>query len=292
VAEHSPSTGAGWLSAMSPYGMLRHLRHGRGVTTTAAGRRRLRLFCVACCRSVWEHLDESSRHAVEVAERFADGRAPKAELAAAHERAVEAHRSASETLAAMQERREALPEELAVRVFATRAAEWTAGLRLADATEVVAHSTVTIRASPLSQGPGRPPGRVGRQQEESSFQAGLLRCLFRSPFWPAAADGAWITGGGGTVTRLARAIYDERAFGRLPVLADALEEAGCTDPAVLVHCRGGGPHARGCWVVDALLGKASTTCAPPDAGAVSGDDRPADSAPDDGAPRLRLYRPE
>ncbi len=254
MAERPPWPEAMWLSSTQPYGMLRHLRHGRGVTTTAAGRRRLRLFSVACCRSVWEFLDEGSRHAVEVAERFADGQARKAELAAAHERAAEAHRSVAETLSAMQERLEALPEELAVRFFATRAAESTAGPRLADATEIVAQSAVTIRASHLSQGPGRQPGRVGRQQEESSFQAGLLRCLFHSPFSPAAVDGAWIIGSGGTVARLARAIYDERAFGRLPVLADALEEAGCTDGALLAHCRSGGPHARGCWVLDALPG--------------------------------------
>ncbi len=54
---------------------------------------------------------------------------------------------------------------------------------------------------------------------------------------------------------LARSIYDDRAFDRLPVLADALEDAGCTDAAILDHCRGPGPHVRGCWVVDLILGK-------------------------------------
>jgi hypothetical protein len=54
---------------------------------------------------------------------------------------------------------------------------------------------------------------------------------------------------------LAQAIYDERAFEHLPVLADALEEAGCTDAAILGHCRQPGPHARGCWVVDLLVGR-------------------------------------
>jgi hypothetical protein len=54
---------------------------------------------------------------------------------------------------------------------------------------------------------------------------------------------------------LAQGIYDERAFERLPILADALEDAGCTDAAILVHCRGPGPHVRGCWVVDLILGK-------------------------------------
>src|SRR5438270_262087 len=59
---------------------------------------------------------------------------------------------------------------------------------------------------------------------------------------------------GGTVVNLARGTYDGHAFERTPVLADALEDAGCTDPDLLGHLRGPGPHARGCWVVDALLG--------------------------------------
>jgi len=50
-----------------------------------------------------------------------------------------------------------------------------------------------------------------------------------------------------------KAIYDDRAFDRLPILADALEEAGCEDQDILGHCRSGGEHVRGCWVVDGLL---------------------------------------
>jgi hypothetical protein len=57
------------------------------------------------------------------------------------------------------------------------------------------------------------------------------------------------------VLKAAQAIYDERAFDRTPQLADALEQAGCTDADILGHCRGGGEHVRGCWVVDLLLGK-------------------------------------
>ena len=64
------------------------------------------------------------------------------------------------------------------------------------------------------------------------------------PSWRSAA-----------VVGLAEAVYADRGFDRLPVLADALEEAGCDHPDVLAHCRGGGPHARGCWVVDGILGK-------------------------------------
>jgi hypothetical protein len=65
----------------------------------------------------------------------------------------------------------------------------------------------------------------------------------------------WLCWHGGTIPKLAQAIYDERAFDRLPVLADALEEAGCTDADLLGHLRGPGPHVRGCWALDLLLGK-------------------------------------
>ncbi|HVK19346.1 MAG TPA: hypothetical protein VM533_20600 [Fimbriiglobus sp.] len=80
----------------------------------------------------------------------------------------------------------------------------------------------------------------------------LLRCIVGNPFRPVACDPSWRTS---TAVGLADAIYSERSFDRLPILADALEEAGCTHPDVLAHCRGDGPHARGCWVVDLILGK-------------------------------------
>ena len=57
------------------------------------------------------------------------------------------------------------------------------------------------------------------------------------------------------VQGLARAIYDDRAFDRLPILADALLDAGCDDDDILTHCRSARPHVRGCWVVDLVLGK-------------------------------------
>jgi hypothetical protein len=66
---------------------------------------------------------------------------------------------------------------------------------------------------------------------------------------------AWLAWNGGTVVNLAQAIYEECAFDHLPILADALEEAGCADSSVLDHCRLPGLHVRGCWVVDLLLDK-------------------------------------
>jgi hypothetical protein len=80
----------------------------------------------------------------------------------------------------------------------------------------------------------------------------LFRDVFGNPFRPVRLSTSWQTQ---TVLALATAIYDEVAFDRMPVLADALEEASCDHPDVLAHCRGDGPHVRGCWVVDLVLGK-------------------------------------
>lgn len=88
--------------------------------------------------------------------------------------------------------------------------------------------------------------------EDGAVKAALLRDIFANPFLRIACKPTWLTS---TVTNLAQAIYDDRAFDRMPILADALEDAGCTDAGILEHCRGGGVHARGCWVVDLLLGK-------------------------------------
>jgi hypothetical protein len=80
----------------------------------------------------------------------------------------------------------------------------------------------------------------------------LIRELFGNPFHPVTMSAAWQTS---NVTALGQSIYDDRAFDRLPILADALEDAGCDNSAMLNHCRQPGEHVRGCWVVDLVLGK-------------------------------------
>jgi hypothetical protein len=79
-----------------------------------------------------------------------------------------------------------------------------------------------------------------------------LRDVFGNPFQPVAFDPAWRTS---TAIALAQQMYDSRDFSLMPILADALEDAGCDSDDVLAHCRGDGPHVRGCWVVDLVLGK-------------------------------------
>jgi hypothetical protein len=83
-------------------------------------------------------------------------------------------------------------------------------------------------------------------------QVELIRCIFSNPFRPVTLNPSLLTS---TVVDLAEAIYQERAFDRLPILADALEDAGCTNLDIFGHCRGAGPHFRGCWCVDLVLGK-------------------------------------
>jgi len=80
----------------------------------------------------------------------------------------------------------------------------------------------------------------------------LLHEIFGNPFRPITLNPSWLTP---TALSLAQGIYEERAFDRMPILADALMDAGCDNDEILSHCRGPGPHCRGCWVIDLCLGK-------------------------------------
>jgi hypothetical protein len=92
-------------------------------------------------------------------------------------------------------------------------------------------------------------------ESERGRVSGLLRDVFGNPFRRVTVDPPWLTWNDGTVVKLAQGIYDERSFDRLPVMADALEEAGCHNADILGHCRQPGPHVRGCWIVDLLTGR-------------------------------------
>jgi hypothetical protein len=80
----------------------------------------------------------------------------------------------------------------------------------------------------------------------------MLRDIFGNTFRPITFNPTWLTP---NVVQLAQSIYNDRAFDRLPVMADALVQAGCDNDEILAHCRGPGPHVRGCWVIDLMLGK-------------------------------------
>jgi hypothetical protein len=173
--------------------------------------------------------DERSRRAVRVAEQYADGLSSNNELAAAHDRAESAHQEAFRTKGKVGSTAEwaAVYTTDPLPFHAARTVQWMA-------VHARFHDSGTL---------------------ESTSQADLLRDIFGNPFRPASLDPAWLTWRDGTVPGLAQSIYEERAFERLPILADALEDAGCAGPDLLSHCRQPGIHVRGCWVVDLLLGK-------------------------------------
>ena len=225
-------TEAEWLACENSLPMLRHL--GK-----KANGRKLRLFAVACCRPLLHLLtDERNRLAVEVAERYADKRAKRVELR-------KAEQDSRETVYLVY----SPPRSAALA--ATRAAAYTA-YKAAYETSSLAQ---TARRRELTL-----PG--GGWVEASSPHARLARDIFGNPFRPAAISSTVLVWNDGLVVRLAQAAYDERHLpagrldnGRLAILADALEEAGCTDADILGHLRGPGPHVRGCWAVDLCLGK-------------------------------------
>ncbi len=88
---------------------------------------------------------------------------------------------------------------------------------------------------------------------EQAVQADLLREVFGNPIRAVPLDPRWWEWNQGFIRQLAQGIYEDHTFHRLPILADALEDAGCTDAVILNHLRGPGNHVRGCWCVDLLL---------------------------------------
>ena len=203
--------------------MLDHLVSERQVHRTRVGQRLLRLYGCAACRRVWHLIPEGPfRKAVEVAEAFADRVGTKADL-------KEALRLAGPGL----QRGPTAAHRSAEQAVFCAADE---GARRAGHAGM--HASYALHN--------------GWTENDGDFCL-LLRDLFGNPFRsPVAFAKRWRTE---TVVSLATGIYADRAFDRMPILADALEEAGCDHPEVLTHCRSAGPHARGCWVVDEVLGK-------------------------------------
>ncbi|HEV3438849.1 MAG TPA: hypothetical protein VG122_15895 [Gemmata sp.] len=80
----------------------------------------------------------------------------------------------------------------------------------------------------------------------------LLKEMVGNPFRPITFNPSWLTS---TVLALAKGIYQEKAFDRMPILADALQDAGCNNDDLLNHLRSDGPHVLGCWALDIILGK-------------------------------------
>ncbi|HTU90894.1 MAG TPA: hypothetical protein VMF69_12525 [Gemmataceae bacterium] len=243
-----------WQECISPELMLAHLGE-------RASLRKRRLFACASVRRVWLLLgDDRLRQAVKVAERFADGRVAAKVVDKARQLARRL-REERETV----ERREATWMARAARA-AAQAVEsllpeqgpiLIAPRDVRDAPDVVS-ATRTARTA----------ARAAEAQCEKDSAAAielirrlpaldavdLLREIFGNPFRSTGIDPRWLDWKDDIIPKMARVIYRKRCFRNLPILADALEDAGCRDPAILMHCRAPVDHARGCWVVDAVLG--------------------------------------
>jgi len=229
-------TEAEWLTATDPTPMLAFLR-GR------VSNRKLRLIACGCCRRIWTLLvDERSRAGIEVVERYVDGRATQQELSAAQEAATRAA-----DLPSWRHIRGMYTDEHRLGFAAAAVQRATRPTEKPDALAEAMKQAIHFSWSAESIGQVR-----SRVQETSTFQCQIIRCATGNPFRPVTVDPRWRSE---TAVDLATGIYAERAFDRMPILADALEEAGCDNADVLAHCRGDGPHVRGCWVVDLLLGK-------------------------------------
>jgi hypothetical protein len=106
----------------------------------------------------------------------------------------------------------------------------------------------TLRWALLRAGPGEV---VAPYSTLMQWQTSLIRDVVGNPFRPTTPDPGWLSS---TVVALAEAVYQDRTFDQLPILADALEDAGCHDADIFGHCRQPGNHVRGCWVVDLMTG--------------------------------------
>jgi len=225
-------TEAQWCVFGNPQSLLDHLNDA-GIVTE----RKRRLLDCACVRRLWHLLlDERGRRAVETAEQYADGLATAAELRAAHARCIAGA--------------EAQLGHLDAYCILTTAATAAWEQRNCDPLKFAAARIAAEGV--LGKGPLEWRLRCQRYRTERTVQAALLRDIVGNPFRPLANDAVWFTG---TVVALAQTIYAGRAFDRLPILADALEDAGCTKQDILNHCREPGVHVRGCWVVDLILSK-------------------------------------
>lgn len=226
-------TEAEWLASSSPALM---------VLSVPLSQRKLRLFAIACSRQA-VHLtqDLTLQNAIELAEEYADGKSTKA-LLADRERRVQEH---------LVELRTLDPDAHCIVMGDARVHPYGVGRGVADCLSSDAKAAASKVPLRLASTAGTDPDDPSYEKVLKAF-ARMAREIFGNPFRQITADPSWLTS---TVMALASGIYEERAFDRMPILADALEEAGCDNESILTYCRGSGPHVRGCWVVDLLTNR-------------------------------------
>lgn len=240
-ATRQPMSELAWLASDDPMAMLAFLGDNRSL-------RKMRLFACACCRQViWNLLrDERARQAVVSAERFADGLILSDEL-------EEARRLAIAEMGAEPYGTKAY--HAASAAMATTRTDWSPAVLAGHAAfgaYASGERTVIGEARRSRAVRERQKSAKAGIRRDKATEAGLLRDIFGNPFRLTSFDPVWLTP---TVRALANGIYQDHAFDRLPILADALEEAGCNDAEILGHLRSLGPHVRGCWPLDLLLAK-------------------------------------
>ncbi|MGL4552368.1 MAG: hypothetical protein ACRC33_14405 [Gemmataceae bacterium] len=224
-----------WLIGGDPAAMLDH-------ALTFASERKLRLFACGCLRRHWALLKfVRQRQAVEYAERWADGVADADARPALEERLQQD--------AADPPAFEAYLFQAAVAVLNESAAEAARQCR-----ELTMQHAVHEEANGLPAGVNEARYVAAARAAEGRGQCGVLRELLGNPFRPPALRPEWLSASGGAARHLARLIADEGRFGELGILADALEDGGCDDEALVRHLREPAGHLRGCWGLDAVRG--------------------------------------
>jgi hypothetical protein len=241
-----------WLAATDPRPLIRFLE-GK------ASDRKLRLFAAACCRRNWHILDpDISQPGVELIERYADNLASVSEL-------EELHRSSRQKGDGFEKRRGLLLNRNQVSSLedhlnyleSQKAYLLAYASKQDDYIDMVLIYTTQCKVRNLL-GRNLHGGKEAHEEflrlsvADLADLTHLLRDICGHLFRPVTFDPSWTTS---TVGQLAESIYQGRTFVGLPILADALEESGCHNGAILNHLRSNGPHVRGCWALDLILGK-------------------------------------
>ncbi|VTS00927.1 Uncharacterized protein (Fragment) OS=uncultured bacterium PE=4 SV=1 [Gemmata massiliana] len=219
--------------------------------------RRKRLLAAGFCRSVSDLFDGPDLiKSLDVIERFADGRVPPAEVERARqlcrEIAQRAYNAYARQIHDKGENGDALREWIRSEFAWVLAYAATTPLPIEDVGRRVILAAAQARVGVVQMMPTSSAELDEENAAQGAIMCGGVREIVGNPFRPPLFLRDWQTA---TAMALAAQMYESRDFSAMPILADALQDAGCDDEHVLAHCRGEGPHIRGCWVLDLVLGK-------------------------------------
>jgi hypothetical protein len=237
-----------WQTGNDPAAMLEHL-------SDKTSDRKLRLFACACVRLHWERLryhagraeavalhQHPARRAIETAERYAEGDASDGDLQTVRDQAEMSWAMAS-------------PFDQPANQAA-----WAATLELAieaarQAREFARLQAVRDAAYEVPPGWSEQQHNAEESRRECRRQVEVMFEIFGNPFRPVKIDLNWLHCNSGAADAILQMVCEEQRYAELPYLADALMDAGCSEEALLRHLREPGGHVRGCWAIDALMGR-------------------------------------